>query len=710
MDFEEQIRNKPFVRLVFPLVIGIYFGLKSGISLPFLIPVSIAAISFAFYFVTKSSYSVRYLFAFPVFLFFISLGWYLSAEAINSGKQISLPDDAMLIASIDKAPKETEKSISVQISVRAYQHQGEWYDGDGTAVVYLQKDSVASQLQPGMLISFRPSFDSIKNAGNPGEFDYAKYMAYHMIASQTYLKSGSWKFVGYADDFSLRRVFQNWRQSLLEKYKEAGLEGDEYAVAAALSLGYKDKLQDKLKHAYSSSGAMHVLAVSGLHVGIIFVIMQSILAFMRKKKRLIPLQVVLLILSIWFYAMLTGLSPSVTRAAIMFSFISFGKLFQRNVNIYNILAASAFVTLIINPLNITELGFWLSYLAVLSIVMFYKPIYHVWSPKTKLGDKIWSLVAVSIAAQIGTAPLTVFYFHQFSNYFILTNILVIPVVTIIVYLAMGLAVFSFIPAVSGFIGIVMSKMLSLLNTMVFWIESLPGAVSENLYITRPQMYLLFLCILFVSVMYFAAKRKMVYPALTTLILFFTLGIIRDFQTQENEKFVVYNLRGNTGINCITADEHVLFTDFQSSDLDKTKKRLSNYWLEEGVELEKYVDLNKTGKQFMFSNIMTISNQRVFLKDLFIGFSDMRAVVLRDDRFNNKKLKVPIKLDYVIYTHEANIPPEKLSNLFDFELVIIDSSLPYYQRENLLTSLKDLGIPYHDVVEQGAFLKEFSKTI
>lgn len=709
MQFKDQIRTMPFVRLLFPLLIGIAFAVHSGLVLPLFIPFILGILCFLFYGLTpiRESFNYRYLLAIPVFLFLISTGWFLTASALNQPKDVELPEEALLIASIDDEPKETEKSMSIRISVEAYRHQDNWYAGDGQALVYLQKDSLSKNLRPGMLISFKPNFNAIENAGNPNEFDYAKYMSYHMIASQTYLKSGTWKVIGESENMGFRMQFLKLRQKLLQIYQDVGLTGDEYAVAAALSLGYKDKLQDDIRHAYSSSGAMHVLAVSGLHVGIIFLVMQSLLGFMRRKKSLIPLQVIILVLSIWFYAALTGLSPSVTRAAIMFSFISLGKLFGRNVSIYNILAASAFVTLIINPLNAAALGFWLSYLAVLSIVLVFPPIYALIKPRYILLDKLWSLVAVSIAAQIGTAPLTIYFFNQFSNYFILTNILVIPIVTFIVYLAMAVFVFSFIPVVAAFLGKILAWMVSLLNTSVFWIESLPASVSENLYISPLQMVILFLVIITAAVLYFSAKRKLIWPVLSLFIIFFGVGIFRDIKTQTNEVFVVYNLRGNTGVNCITGNEHVLFTDFETFDLESTNKQLGNYWLAEGVSKEKFVDLNQFGKQYMFTNLMRIDNRRVFLKSGFLGFSDIRALILVDDYYANMRVENPITLDYLIYTGDAVLSTDKINELFDYKMVVLDASLPYYRREQLIADLQASEIPYYDVVEQGAFIYNLS---
>jgi competence protein ComEC len=710
VQISEQIRTMPFVRLIIPFILGIFFGLKTETQIHWSIPFFLLAILFLIYFlpIIRNNFGLRYLFAIPVFLFFVSLGWFISVEKLNQNQHINLPEDALLIAEVQNDPKETEKSVSIKILVQAYRYKDEWHAGTGQAVVYLQKDSVAQSLKPGYLISFKPDFDSISNAGNPGEFDYAQYMAYHLIASQTYLKSGTWTLLGQNKQ-RFRIGFLNLRQKLLEIYEDAGLQGDELAVAAALSLGYKDKLQDDLRHAYSSSGAMHVLAVSGLHVGIIFMVLQYVLGFMGKIEKLIPFQVILIILFIWFYAFLTGLSPSVGRAAIMFSFISMGKLFRQNVNIYNILAASALVTLLINPLNITELGFWLSYLAVLSIVIFYKPIYHLLSPRNKILDKLWSLTAVSIAAQIGTAPLTVFYFNQFSNYFILTNIVVIPLATLIVYLAILVFVTSFIPTVAIFLGKMLGFLIKILNSSVFFIEDIPGAVSTGLYINQLQYVLLFLVIIFFGIYFLGAIRRFIWPSLVCLILFFSVGIYYNIMNQKDDVFLVYNLRGNTGINFILGNEHILFTDFDVAPLEKIRKNLSSFWLSEGISKEKYVNINKMGtSQFMFSNLFAIDNPSVYLKNYFIGFRDLEIVLIKDDYFSNKKSIEPLVVDYVILTNNAKIEPDKINELFKFKSIIVDGSNAWYYLEALIPKLIESQILYHDVTKDGAFIHYLSK--
>ncbi|MFO7790840.1 MAG: ComEC/Rec2 family competence protein [Bacteroidales bacterium] len=696
----------PMLRLLIPFMAGIALVLKTGFEPGFQVLILSGIICVLYLFLEKRFpfYASRWVTYVFVFLFFFFAGAFLAGHKLNNVKPVQIPDDALLLAEIQSQPKESENAFRADINVQAYKYKDAWYSGDGRAQVYFQKDSMAAEIQPGMLISFKPDFDSISNSGNPAEFDYAKYMTYHMIASSTYLESGSWKVIDQTETGSLRHYMLDLRNHLLDVYRQAGLDGDEFAVAAALSLGYKDKLHDKLRHAYSASGAMHVLAVSGLHVGIIYMVLFSLLSPLRKKKKLVYVQVLIIVAAIWFYAMLTGLSPSVTRAAIMFSFISVGTLFKQHININNILAASAFVTMAFNPFVLTELGFWLSYLAVLSIVTFYKPIYELVRVKQPVLDKLWALVTVSIAAQIGTAPLTIFYFNQFSNYFILTNIMVIPVVTIIVYAAMLVFVVShIIPVLAIYAGKALAFMVGLLNDVVFFIEKLPGSVSENLYISPVQMLLLYCTILMGSIMFMKGKRQYAWVVMGLIIVFLSIDIVRNVKSVENNKFLVYNLNNYSAVNCIVGSDNVLFTDIPEQENTLLDKQLSGYWLSEGVQKEKIVNLNKTGSRYMFTNLFSIDNPYVFMKDLFIGFKDLRVLIIRDDRYTNVRGKNPIELDYLILSSDAGIDMSSITSLFRFEKLILDSSFPWYKRQDLKKELAKHNIPVHDVVEDGAFI-------
>ena len=209
-----------------------------------------------------------------------------------------------------------------------------------------------------------------------------------------------------------------------------GVEGKQLKVASALLLGYRENLDKELVKSYASAGAMHVLAVSGLHVGILYLLLTRIFSFLKKVKKVKNGKFILTILIVsflWFYAIMTGLSASVMRATTMFSFIVIGnELLNRKTSIYNTLAVSAIILMIINPFIVYQVGFQLSYVAVVGIVYLQPKLNRLFYSRYKLVRGVWAITCVSLAAQIATFPLSLHYFHQFSTYFFISNLIVIP--------------------------------------------------------------------------------------------------------------------------------------------------------------------------------------------------------------------------------------------------------------------------------------------
>jgi competence protein ComEC len=264
---------------------------------------------------------------------------------------------------------------------------------------------------------------------------------------------------------------------LLDIFRRFGIAGDEFAVLAALTVGYTDALQPDLRASYSATGAMHILSVSGLHVGIVYVVIAFLLGFLDKSVRKKILKAVLIVSFLWIYAFITGLSPSVVRSTLMFTFVAVGAALERKTHIYNTVFMSAFFMLLVNPDFLFDVGFQLSYAAVLSIVFFQRPFSNLLPVNNKLLRWLRDLLTVSVAAQLGTMPFTLYYFHQFPNYFLLTNLVAIPLSTIVIYLAMLLLLVSFVPYLSVGVAFLLKGSLWLLNYLIVWIENLPHALT-----------------------------------------------------------------------------------------------------------------------------------------------------------------------------------------------------------------------------------------
>ncbi len=330
-------------------------------------------------------------------------------------------------------------------------------------------------------------------------FDYPLYLRCHGFTATTLIAPDAWrKAVLPLDGLSrlerARLAAMRFRQHTLRQYLGIGLSDDEMAVAVAMALGDKSRITNDLRDIYSISGASHVLALSGLHLGIIYMLLSLVLGARRRS----VLREVLIILGIWSYALFTGLSPSVVRASLMITVYSFVGLVGRDRMSLNALSFTAIVMLLSNPLCLYDVGFQMSFLAVMAILIFYKPL-NALVPATfleqhRLAKWMWAMVVVSCSAQLGVAPLTAYYFGRFSTYFLLTNFFVIPLATVILYLTALLFASAVVPPLMPWVAKALAMVVGWQNTLATWVASMPGSSVEHIHITRIQLLLVYVVI------------------------------------------------------------------------------------------------------------------------------------------------------------------------------------------------------------------------
>lgn len=331
-------------------------------------------------------------------------------------------------------------------------------------------------------------------------FDYPLYLRCHGFTATTLVFSDSWhrevvdlRTIGYVNRTVLRAM--RFRQQTLDRYLEGLGDDDEMAVTMAMTMGDKSRLTREMRDVYSISGASHVLALSGLHLGIIYMLL-SLLVGGRKMGAFREL---LIIIGIWSYAVLTGLSPSVVRASTMINIYALVSILRRDRMSLNALAFTAIVMLVANPLCLYDVGFQMSFMAVLAILVLYKPVYGLVSREFLFSHPmlkwLWAMVAVSLCAQLGVAPLTAYYFGRFSVYFLLTNFIVIPLATFIIYATAVLIVASVWTPAMMVVAAVLRFVVKLQNNLVSWVSSLPGSSIEGIHINRTQLFLIYVLII-----------------------------------------------------------------------------------------------------------------------------------------------------------------------------------------------------------------------
>ena len=452
------------------------------------------------------------------------------------------------IAMVADQPQIKGKSVKVVANVADLE-----LHTNGKVLLYFEKDSISTGLKYGQEILLRTQLQGVEGMGNANEFNYSRYLRFHDIIFRGYVKSEDWKTISTGTP-GITGWFLSVRSKLIGMFEEAGLEGNTLSVASALVLGYRTDLDKELMSAYAGAGATHVLAVSGLHVGIVYVILNALLRFMDRKKSLRVLKTILLFSLLFGYACLTGLSASVFRAATMFSFVAIGRAIDRNTNIFNTLAASAFCLILYEPMIIMQVGFQLSYLAVIGIVIIQPRLFELTYFNNRLADWAWSITCVSIAAQIATFPLGLLYFHQFPNLFLISNLLVIPAAGVILYLGFSLFLASIWKPTLLFFGFLLDTVISSLNQFVVWIERIPYSVLSGIDISTLESLMIYGVIVGFVVFVVHQQRFGLYASLSLFVIFMILQIV-EVEGQKEQNFIaVYNVKKETVVALVNGTD------------------------------------------------------------------------------------------------------------------------------------------------------------
>ena len=395
------------------------------------------------------------------------------------------------------------------------------------------------------------------------------------------------------------------------------------------------------------------------------------------------------------YAMITGLSPSVLRAATMFSFVIMGTVLNRNSSIYNTLAASAFFLLIVNPNLLFEVGFQLSYIAVLGIVylqpLIYKWIYTRWW----LLDKIWAITAVSIAAQIATLPLTLYYFNQFPVYFMLSNLLVIPSAIVILSLGILLFITSPIPAISESIGWVLNKFIEGLNFSIKEIEVLPNSLIDGLSISILECVALYIIIiLFIRGLKFR-KLKIINYAFFLTLIFIINDLIEDVALANSKSMVVYHINKNQAIDFIDGTSNVLLANSSLiKDKQKQSFHIKSNWSYLDLRNVQYIptDASKLNETLLDSSLQLV--------DTYSQFHTIKMVRI-DNKFSLQVLEDKVNVDYVLISSNSKKKLKDLYAMFNFKSIIVDGSNSKWNRNRVEAEAESLHIPIY-ITDKGAF--------
>ena len=689
----------PFLRILWPFALGIW----CFVSFPAfrLVPSTLIFIALALFFIAvlASRFCTK-----PrlnrIFGVVISCYLFCAGYAMTQVHDVSIQktyfrnfeaDANCYVARVYDCPTEKENSLKVILDLDSqYSDSSESRMVSGKVMAYFQKSDAAMQLRYGDLIAFPLPIGEVAAPKNPEEFDYRDYLFRKGITGQIYLKADDWVDLEANKANPLYAFSFRFRDVLLRSLQRCGLDGDEFGVAAAILLGYDDSLPVEVRQNYVAAGSMHILCVSGMHVGIIYLLASLLLSFLNRKKWQKTFKQLLLLVLIWFYAMIAGLSPSIMRSALMISFVIFGELLHRKGFVVNSIAASALVLLCINPNNLFEIGFLLSYVAVVGIVLLQKPIYGWFCFKNKLLDKVWEITAVALAAQFATMPFTLFYFHQFTVYFWLSNLFMTPISFVVIMGGMILLLVSWIPYINVAVGYLVWGAVYLMNTLIAWVENLPLSIIKGIYINGMEFTMLLLLFLFVILLVTTRRRGFFIAMLSAALLFVFSVTIRQYKVEKQDEIVFYSLRKHTAVDFVKGNQHVLLCDTALvADESAIDYSLKGNWAKCGLS---------SRPEIVFTD-NDFENAFVRKKDNLVSFGGTLIAFWQESETATDSLDYRIPVDFLVVTGKQKPNVDKLLINYSVNCLLIDGSVPYYLAEKWMNQAENIGLPYKNIGEQ-----------
>lgn len=642
------------------------------------------------------SFQYRWVSGMLIFACWAVTGFVRTAMQTNYSLPKTMSEESLTYTGIvSEEPARGKNSFKVPVDLQTVLAAGSLHSAHEKVMLYLPPSQAAEALHYGDRLIFNTSLQVVKPGGNPGEFDYAAFLKRDGIYRTAFVGNG--KFVqidGFAGN-RLIRFASDVGQKLLDTYRKFGLTGQELAIVSALTLGYKEDLSEPTRKTFSESGAMHILAVSGLHVGIIQLILNFLLVFLDKNKKLKIAKAFIIILILWFYAFITGLSPSVTRAAIMFSLIQIGISFRQDISIFNIVAFSALVVLMYNPLLLFDIGFQYSYLALAGILFFHPKIYPLVKSKYWIVDKTWALLVASFSAQLSLAPLSIFYFGQFPNYFLLTNLLAIPFAFIILMLAVGLFAFSFAEFIASVLAFVLQKVVWFLIKGLVLIQNLPGSVSNGIHLDQFSLLLWYLVIGAISIYFIRINKKALIVALSLVAIILSLGLVNQYNRHDSVRFTVFNLSKSTAIFGRSGQNSFLLCDSSLYNSEESRAFFFDRFLSaEGGAKTQLINLDSLPNENQVS-------MELYCRPGFLSFDTLKMAIVSDDFFTNKSSQERLEVDYVLLRNNPSIEIQKLIDCFHFDELIVDGSNAFWQIKKWQNECDGLGVNYFITHANGA---------
>jgi competence protein ComEC len=689
----------PYLRFIVPFVAGLALGAWLDTPLPYLDwGLMIGAALGTLLAVQKFAYRLRWIFGAYVHFLLLGFGYF----HIVQFKEIRLPKHFApqihachyFLGTVYEAPSKGTK-MKVPLRVEAIGSSPDSYmAATGHVMLFLDLSNFSDSIRYGDRLGFQATVAPTEPPKNPHAFDYARYLHFQNIHYQAFVKPDSILQLSRGNGWLLWQKAYESRERLLGLLQKYFPSTDEYAVASALLVGYTDDLSDDLRTAYAETGSMHALAVSGTHIGMLYVGLMFMIARLRLRGRTGRLLETALVLSaIWAFTFLTGATASVLRASVMFSVYMLGKAFWREASAWNVLPASAFILLMYNPFLLFNVGFQLSYAAVAGMVFFYPRFYKMFPPLSAWLDEPLKVLLIGVSAQLGTLPLSLFYFNQFPVYFWLAGWVVVFVGAVFLW---GGAMLVVLDAVSqtlaDWLGVLLYQMLLWMNKIIFFIQGIPGGVVRNVWTADWVVFALYACLAFLGAAIATRRGKWlaVFAGIMIVLGMYRTRMVLGKQTQQTT--VIYYMNKARLMDFFDGDHVVSISDTLS------KKQ------EHFAALANRTTCGMREQVGVFYADSAAHKYPNLLIDLpFVQFFNQRMLLLDDARWASAGNPSPIAVDVLVLSKSPRITIAQCRARFPFRQLVFEASNSLAQIKRWREECEKQGWPYHDVRTQGAWI-------
>lgn len=677
----------PFVRLLIALTAGII--LQWQLQFSFSILTTLLAISFlslAVYFSisVKLKYRFSYLNGIAINLLIALMGMLLVwLHDIHHNKKWignNDTDSSYVIATIEEPLAEKTNSFKALATINGVYSKNKFNKFEGNIILYFKKDSSLKKLHYGSQIVFNKPLRQIKNAGNPASFDYKQYSLFQGITHQINLAPDEFEILSTENKNWFRQFIFNCRSWVIHTLQKFIRSEKEQGLAEALLIGYKDDLDKNLVQSYTNTGVVHIIAISGMHLALIYGLLLLLTKPLRRKQLKWP-GVILILSGLWLFTLLAGAQASVVRSAVMFTCIALGEALSRKTSVYNTLALSAFLLLTYNSFWLWDVGFQLSYTAVLSIVTFYRPIYNWFYFPNKTLDFIWKTMAVSIAAQIFTTPISLYHFHQFPVLFLLTNVVAVPLSGLILFGEIFLCAFSWFIPLAKIIGSITELFIYWMNRYIERIEIISFSLWNGFSINILQTVLLLVAFAAICFWLMEKKKWMLWLSLSSALLFVSFRSQSFMEAYHQRKLIVYNVPKHAAMDLIIGRTYTYIGDSVLLYDDFTR----NFHIQPSRVLHRAAP----------SQIIPFS-----CKELQCG---NKKIIVIDSTEYFKPLEPKQTVDVLILSKNPKLYISSLIKTFFIHQIVIDGSVPQWKAKLWKKDCDSLGIACFDVSEKGAFV-------